>query len=148
MALYNHFTNKSDLLCSIAQHVIGSADFDGRHSDWKDQIRHCFRTLRGICLEHPGLPQLLEVEGAAPLSVRVPMDVTTAALKQAGHDELASLRTFFVLVGFTLSQAAYQTRGPLPGLEPTRRLAKWDFDAAFEYGLKLIIAGVEASANS
>jgi TetR/AcrR family tetracycline transcriptional repressor len=147
MALYNHFTNKRDLLRSIADHVIGGAEFDGHQSDWKDQIRHCFRAMRRICLQHPGLPRLLELEGAAPASVRGPMDVTVNAFAQAGLDELDSLRAFFVLIGFTLSQAAYQTRGPLPGLEPSQRLAEWDFDAAFEYGLEVIILGAGASAN-
>jgi hypothetical protein len=71
------------------------------------------------------------------------MDVTMAALAAAGLDEMESAQAYFVLVGFTLSQAAYQARGPIPDLHASRRLAAdWDYDTAFEYGLDLIIAGV------
>jgi len=143
MALYNHFGGKRDLLRAIAEHVIGRVEFDAGHPDWQGQIRHCFRTLRTICLEHPGLPRLLEIEGAAPPSVFTPMEVAAAALERAGLNELDSLRTFYVLVGFTLSQASYQTFRVGPRVELA---APWDFDASFEYGLELIITGVEATA--
>jgi TetR/AcrR family tetracycline transcriptional repressor len=144
MALYNHFDNKRDLLRGIAEHVIGQAEFNGGHANWRDQLRHCFRTLREICLRHPGLPGLLEMEGAAPPSVLRPMDVALEALQAARLDEIDSLRTSFVLVGFTLSQAGYQARGPVPGLHVTER---WDYDASFEYGLDLIISGIAATAR-
>jgi TetR/AcrR family transcriptional regulator, tetracycline repressor protein len=42
MALYHHFSSKRDLLAAVADHVIGAAEFDGRHVDWRDQIRRCF----------------------------------------------------------------------------------------------------------
>jgi AcrR family transcriptional regulator len=75
MALYNYFSSKRDLLRAVAEHVIDRAEFDGRHADWHEQIRHCFRMLRSICLEHPGLPRLLETEGVAPASVFAPLGV-------------------------------------------------------------------------
>jgi TetR/AcrR family tetracycline transcriptional repressor len=162
MALYNHFSSKRDLLRAVAEHVIDRAEFDGRHADWHGQIRHCFRMLRSICLEHPGLPRLLETEGVAPASVFAPMEVTLRAFEQAGLDAIDSLRTYFILVGFTLGQASYQTRGPFPDLEPSEKVRAeriagrgyrvterldmpetWDFDATFEFGITLILRGVE-----
>ena len=151
MALYNHFDNKRELLCAMADYVINNAQFDGRHADWRGQLRHCFRTLRRVCLQHPGLPGLLEIEGVAPASVFRPMEVAIAALEEAGLDEVDSTRTYFVLVGFTLSQAAYQARGPFPDLHPSRQRRElpqeWDYDASFEYGLTLIITGVVGVAK-
>ena len=166
MALYNHFSSKRELLRAIAERVIGRAEFDGRHADWYEQIRHCFRTLRGICLEHPALPRLLEVEGVAPASVFAPMEVTLRAFEQAGLDAMDSLRTYFMLVSFTLGQASYQTRGPFPDLEPSEKIRAerlagrgytaterldmpktWDFDATFEFGITLILRGVEATIS-
>jgi AcrR family transcriptional regulator len=166
MALYNHFSSKRDLLHAIAEHVIGAAQFDGRRDEWRDQVRHCFDVLRNICLTHPGLPRLLEIDGAAPGSVFAPMEVTLCALQDAGLDEVDSLRTYFLLVNFTLAQAAYQTRGPFPELEPSERIRAerlagrgykaterlempraWDFDASFAFGVSLILRGVEATAS-
>lgn len=166
MALYNHFSSKRDLLAAVADHVVSATEFDGQHADWRDQVRHCFEVLRSLCLRHPGLPGLLERDGAAPASVFAPMEITLRALQEAGLGDLDSLRTYFLLVGFTLSQAAYQTRGPVAALEPservraeriagrgfmaTERLAippTWDFDASFTFGISLILDGVEATAS-
>ncbi len=165
MALYNHFASKRDLLAAVADHVVGAAEFDGGHADWRSQLRHCFRVLRALCLRHPGLPGLLEQDGAAPASVMAPLEVTLRALRQAGLGELDSVRAYFLLVGFSLGQAAYQARGPVPGLDPAEQLrarrlagrgytaterlelpADWDFDASFEFGLTLILDGIEAAA--
>lgn len=166
MAIYNHFSSKRDLLTAVADHVISAAKFDGGHEDWRDQISHCFRALRSLCLRHPGLPSLLEQDGAAPASVFAPLEVTLRALRSAGFDELDSTRTYFLLISFTLGQAAYQTRGPVEGFEPSERVratriagrgyepterlnlpSRWDFDASFDFGLSLILAGTGAMAS-
>jgi TetR/AcrR family transcriptional regulator, tetracycline repressor protein len=163
MALYNHFSSKRDLLAAVAEHLISAAHFDGQHADWREQVRHCFEVLRDLCLQHPGLPGLLEQDDAAPGAAFAPMEVTIVALQSQGMNELDSVRTFFLLVGFTLSQAAYQAR-PIPALEPsekvrTERIAgrgyraterlelppRWDFDASFAFGISLILNGVEAT---
>ena len=166
MALYNHFSSKRDLLSAVAQQVVGAAQFDGHHASWRDQVHHCFEVLRSLCLRHPGLPKLLEIEGAAPACVFAPMEVTLRALQEAGLDDVDSVRTYFLLTSFTLGQAAYQTRGPIPDLEPseqnraeriagrgyraTERLdlpSAWDFDASFAFGVSLILNGVEATVS-
>jgi TetR/AcrR family tetracycline transcriptional repressor len=165
MALYNHFSSKRDLLSAIAESVISAAEFDGAQANWRDQIRHCFEVLRKLCLQHPGLPRLLEIEGAAPANVFAPMEVTLRAVQDAGFDDVNSVRTYFLLMGFTLAHAAYQTR-PMPDLEPsehirakriagrgykvTERLelpATWDFDASFAFGISLILNGIEATVS-
>jgi TetR/AcrR family transcriptional regulator, tetracycline repressor protein len=165
MALYNHFSSKRDLLSAIAESVVGTARFDGAQADWRDRIRHCFEVLRNLCLQHPGLPRLLQFEGAAPASVFAPMEITLRALHEAGLDDVDSVRTYFLLIGFTLAQAAYQTR-PVPDLEPSERIrseriagrgytaterlelpATWDFDASFAFGISLILNGVEATVS-
>lgn len=149
MALYNHFSSKRALLLAVAEHVLGAANFDGRHTRWREQIRHCFDVLRRLCLDHPGLPRLLEIEGAAPAGVFAPMEVSLRALQKAGLDDLASLQTYFVLLSFTLAQGAYQTRGPFPDLEPRGKAAprRWDFDAMFAFGITLILNGVKATVS-
>ena len=166
MALYNHFSSKRDILAAVADHVVSAAEFDGQHADWRDQVRHCFDVLRRLCLRHPGLPGLLEQDGAAPASVFAPMEVTLRAFRQAGLDDIDSTRTYFLLVSFTLGQAAYQTRGPIAGLELSEQIRAdriagrgyavaerlelpptWDFDASFDFGIALVLNGVEATVR-
>jgi AcrR family transcriptional regulator len=163
MAPYNHFSSKRAFLVAVAESVIGSAEFDGGKSSWRDQIHHCFAALRSLCLQHPGLPRLLEMEGAAPATVFAPMEVTLRALSKAGLDDIDSLRTYFVLVGYTLAQAIYQKR-PIPALESSEQVradriagrgydavenlklpAEWDFDASFVFGISLILDGVKSA---
>jgi AcrR family transcriptional regulator len=160
MALYNHFSSKRTLLAAAAESVIAAAQFDGGRADWRDQILNCFVVLRDLCLNHPGLPHLLQTKGAAPTNVFAPMEVTLRALREAGFDDVDSTRTYFLLMSFTLAQSAYQLR-PIPDLETIRaeriagrgyqsveRLelpATWDFDGAFKFGISLILAGVEAT---
>jgi hypothetical protein len=93
------------------------------------------------------------------------MEITLRALHEAGLDDVKSVRTYFLLVGFTLTQAAYQTR-PIPDLEPSLRIcteriagrgykatehlelsATWDFDASFAFGISLVLNGVEATVS-
>ncbi|MPZ40702.1 MAG: hypothetical protein GEU95_22165, partial [Rhizobiales bacterium] len=76
-----------------------------------------------------------------------------------------SVRIYFLLTGFTLAQAGYQTR-PIPDLEPSEKIrteriagrgytaterldlpATWDFDASFAFGISLILDGVEATVS-
>ncbi len=111
MALYNHVSSKRDLLRAVAGHVLGAARFDGGHRDWRTQIGACFRTLRRLCLRHPGLARLLETAGVAPAMVFVPMEVTLRALGRAGLGSRDALRTYFTLVSFTLHQA-FPTSSP------------------------------------
>lgn len=164
MALYNHVASKQDLLRAVAAHVLDHANFDGGLEDWRAQVEFCFHAFRAVCLRHPGLARLLETADVAPAAVFIPMDVTLRALKQAGLSDLDGVRTYFTLVSFTLVQAAYQSRGPYADLEPSEKIRSerlagrgyaaveqlslpedWDFDAAFEFGLRLILDGVEAA---
>lgn len=166
MALYKHVSGKDDLMRAIAEHVLEGADFDGRRRDWRAQVVHCFDELRSICLRHPGLARLLEEANVAPSSAFAPMEVTVAALQQAGLDDIDALRTYFALVGLTLAQAGYQARGPILDLEPAEAIRSrklegkgyatveslelttdWDFDGAFAFGVRLVLDGVEAAVR-
>jgi AcrR family transcriptional regulator len=164
MALYNHVSSKSDLLRSIAAHVLDNANFDGGASDWRTQLTYCSRELRAVCLRHPGLARLLEVADLAPAAVFAPMEVVVKALTQAGMSAIDAVRTYFTLISFILVQASYQSRGSYTDLEPSERIRSeriagrgydaleqvelpkdWDFDSAFEFGLGLILDGVDTA---
>ncbi len=166
MALYNHFNSRHSLLGATAEHIISATVFDSDHADWRDRVRHCFNVFRRLCLKHPSLPGLLETPGVAPTSVFAPMNVTIRALTEAGLDDLNGMRTYFLLVSFTLGQTSYQIRGPFQDLEPTAKVraeggarrnggsgnpgssSTWDFDSAFTFGIELILRGIEAHCST
>jgi AcrR family transcriptional regulator len=164
MALYNHVGSKQDLLGGIAEHVAGRTDFFCDDPDWRERIRSCFRRLRKACLAHPGSVELMERLDAPPLAVFRPLEITLAALEEAGADPKDGLKAYFALMNFTLGQISYEVRGPFQGLDPSNAAGNgrlegythieaamssepWDFDGAFEFGLSTILSGVEQLAG-
>jgi TetR/AcrR family transcriptional regulator, tetracycline repressor protein len=162
MALYNHVSDKQDLLQGVARLLLDQASFTSDDPDWRERIRACFRELRNVGLAHPSAPRLLEVAGVAPLSVFRPMETTLAALAEIAMDRQDALRAYFLLTNFTLGQVSYEVRGPFKDLDPREALRSqrlhdagfahveraasfenWDFDSAFEFGLSVILAGLE-----
>jgi AcrR family transcriptional regulator len=162
MALYNHVSNKKDLLGSIAEHLTAQIDFDCDTPEWRDRIRTCFRRLREACLAHPSAVRLMESLEVAPLAVFRPMEITLGALDEASVTGDDAVRTYFLLMNFTMGQLSYELRGPFEGLDAAQALAgkrlegaefahikqsvcstEWDFDRAFEFGLSVILGGIE-----
>ena len=162
MALYNHIRSKKDLLGSIAEYLTAKIDFDCDAPDWSERILICFRRLREACLAHRSAVRLMESLEIAPPAVFRPMEITLAALDEAGVTGEDAVRTYFLLMNFTMGQISYEVRGPFEGLDPSQALAgkrlegaefahiqrsvrssEWDFDSAFEFGLSVILRGVE-----
>ena len=162
MAVYNHVASKKDLLEGIAAHIVSRIDFSSRSSDWRKRVCTCFRRLRQSCLRHPNVIPLLEGLDVVPLAVFTPMQITLAALAEAGVSTDDALKAFYTLINFTMGQISYEVRGPFKGLDPASlsrdNLKKpefaiirqagvskqWDFDEAFEFGLSVILAGLDA----
>jgi TetR/AcrR family transcriptional regulator, tetracycline repressor protein len=167
MALYNHVRDKQDLLRGIAAMILEEVDFTSDDPDWRERIRFAFRQLRAICLAHSGAARVMEVVDEAPLSIFALMEVTLAALDEIGMATDDAMRAYTLLTNFTLGQVSYELRGPFTALDPMevgrrRALAgagyphvqraatqeAWDFDRAFEFGISVILSGLEQRATS
>jgi hypothetical protein len=94
-----------------------------------------------------------------------PMEATLAALQEAGIGLQEALQAYFLLTNFTMGQVSYEIRGPFRGLDPAEAVRRrvilpgdfplgvkaasagnWDFDAAFELGLEIIIEALKSRA--
>jgi TetR/AcrR family transcriptional regulator, tetracycline repressor protein len=162
MALYNHVSGKRDLLQAVAERVVSEAEYHPRNGDWKKVARGCFRAIRRACLAHPGAVVLVESARQLPATVFGPMEITLRAFHTAGFQRDDALRAYFVLMTFTLGQMKSQLKGWSDGVDraaalrdgrisearfPTvvqARTEQWDFDKFFEFGLSVILAGLEA----
>jgi hypothetical protein len=82
-----------------------------------------------------------------PQAVFLPMQITLGALADIGIEGDDAMRAYYLLVNFTLGQTAYEVHGPFEGLEAPSGAA-WDFDRAFEFGLRTILAGLAAQVGS
>lgn len=167
MALYNHVEDKEDLLQGIARHLLDGTQFSSASPDWRERIGACFRVLRNLCLAHPDAVRLMETIAVAPLAVFSPMEITLAALENVVKSGEDALCAYFLLINFTLGQVSYETRGPIKSLEVREALEKetlkdagfphieraasqqsWDFTRAFEFGLSIILAGLDAQSKT
>jgi TetR/AcrR family tetracycline transcriptional repressor len=165
MALYNHINDKQDLLEAIAQDVVEELRVPTETGDWQQRLRAIFRSLRRVCLENPHAIPVIENAEVLPAVFR-PMEAALAALKEAGLGLKEGLQTYFLLTNFTMGQASYEITGPFRGLDPSEAVQRrtilsrdfplvveavaageWDFDAAFEFGLDVIIDGLAARSN-
>lgn len=159
MALYNHVADKDDLLRGVAEAMVDQAGFAGDEPDWRDRIAACFRELRRVCRAHPEAVRLLETLESPPLKVFRPLEITLGALAEIGIEGEDALCAFYLLTNFTLGQASYEARGPFEGLDPRGRAATgdlaraeipagadWDFDRAYDFGLRTILVGLAANA--
>jgi TetR/AcrR family transcriptional regulator, tetracycline repressor protein len=162
MAIYNHVADKKDLLETVAKAVIEGAQFAQPGGEWHERIRNCFRELRRVCLAHPSIIKITQMPGIAPTAVFHPMHITLAALEEIGLSHQDAMRAHFLLLNFVLGQVSYEVYGPYPDLDPANsplrgnfsdeeaaRIApavqvEWDFDAAFEFGLSVILGGLNA----
>lgn len=94
------------------------------------------------------------------------MEITLAALADAGIELVEALRAYFLLTNFTLGQVSYEIEGPSRALDPAEAVRchrilgedfphverlpygeRWDFDAAFEFGLTVILRGLECQIH-
>ncbi|MGE3993376.1 TetR/AcrR family transcriptional regulator, partial [Pseudorhodoplanes sp.] len=157
MALYNHVSDKQDLMAGIAQAVVEELRIPAMTGNWQERLCAIFRALRQICLANPHAIPVIEKAQVLPAIFR-PMEAALGALQDAGIRQQDGLRAYFMLTNFTLGQVSYEIRGPFRGLDPaeavrTRAIdaaefplvvsavtaGDWDFDAAFEFGLDTII---------
>jgi AcrR family transcriptional regulator len=167
MALYNHVSDKQDLIKGIAEAVVQELDIPAGEGDWRERLRACFRALRKVCLANPRSIPLVEMSEVLHPAVFRPMEATLAALQEAGIDLKDAMRAYFLLTNFTMGQVSYEIRGPFRGLDPSEAVRRgtivadefplvvkaasagdWDFDAAFELGLDIIIDGLAARAGA
>lgn len=165
MALYNHVGSKQDLMDGIAQAVVEELPLPAVMGDWRERLRVIFRALRRICLANPRTIPLTERAEVLPAIFR-PMEAALAALERAGIEQQDGMRAYFLLTNFTLGQVSYEIRGPFRGLDPAEAVrdrtilpndfplvaraesgGDWNFDAAFEFGLQTIIAGLAARST-
>src|SRR5918997_3223142 len=84
MAIYNHVSSKDDLVQGIANAVVQDLHVAGVRGPWRQRVRGCFRALRQVCLANPRTIPLVEAADVLHPAVFRPMEMTLAALVEAG----------------------------------------------------------------
>jgi TetR/AcrR family tetracycline transcriptional repressor len=162
MSLYNHVPNKSALLDGMVEVLLGELEVPPENGGWDERIREGYRSFRRLAHEHPNV---------FPLLVNRPPDTMDGAwlveeflktLGEAGFGKETALNAFRALSSYTFGYAMAEIRGfalepdgfrlgayrlspeEFPRISELKpQLETVDHDAEFEFGLDLILTGLQ-----
>ena len=172
MSLYHHVADKDDLLDGVCARVM--TDFRIPERDdrpWSERARHGAHEWRRVLKAHPNVISLF-AERSKPMtdvSALRPMEYALSLIMESGADEREAVQVFNVMGGyimgfvmmetgqmFTAGALDSQNPDPVASLPnfPTAQLpciaaamphlATCDPDDQFEFGLDLLLGGLQA----
>ena len=172
MAIYHHLPNKRALLRALIEEIFsGMRIMDVEETgDWRGRVRAWASAFRDVARAHPKLvPQLASHPEAAAEATLRSTEELYAAFEAAGMTPSEILGAVGVVVdylnGFALAEASgslgepdehremlemldARPQGELPAMRRTlEALASEDLATDFEFGLQVVLAGLEATIN-
>ncbi len=161
MSLYHHVEDKAGLLDGVFELVLGKLPpAPRRTTSWQRAVKERAESFRAVLLAHPRLVPLFATRPAVTVESLRHVEHSLELLKAAGLSARASLDAFQVVVAYVVGHAISTVRDPeletsgpdyaqldaadfprvteLVALLPTH-----DLDAEFQFGLELLISGLE-----
>jgi AcrR family transcriptional regulator len=174
MSLYNHVANKDDILDGMADRVAEQFDLPEDASSWREAMRRRAVSAHKVFAEHPWAPMLFDSRGSSGPSALRYYDWVLGTLVRAGFSLEGAARAFSLLdsyiYGFGIQQfnfsAADDDMSPeeraemmLAFIPPEQypylhRMAThamqtgYDAEADFEFGLEIVLDGLERVLGS
>ena len=172
MSLYHHVEDKDDLLDGICEQVMAGFEFPDASGDWAEDCRRGARAWRDLLRQHPNVMTLFAQQRGPVRSVESlrPMEYALRLLRTAGLSDLDTAQAFHAFGGYIqgfvmmelgsiaggIDQEHLTKQAELTGNLPddfavlravSPHLADCDFDQRFEFGLDLLIRGLEAKVS-
>lgn len=173
MSLYNHVTNKDDILDGIVDLVVEEIAIPSAATDWRKAMSERAVSVLHSVKKHPWASALMDSRvSSGPARLRY-LDTMIGTLRRAGFSIELSARAFSVLdcyiYGFARQllnkapsdrgssrkqAAAFRDAMPDEAYPSLARLAEWaaekgyDENADFDFGLTLILDGLERILKS
>ncbi len=161
MSLYNHVTNKADLLDGIFETVLAALPPPRRTSSWASALRGGARGLRAVLRAHPAVIPIFAARPAVTPASLAHVESALSTLRNAGFSVHDALSVFQIVVAYVVGHTA-QAHAPVRPSErstpayaeldasvfPTVRevaaaLSHHDIDREFNIGLEALMAGFE-----
>jgi AcrR family transcriptional regulator len=172
MSLYHHVVDKEDLLDGVCERVMTEFEFPEPVEDWRENARRGARAWRQLLRKHPAVMRLFAEERGPVRSVESmrPMEFALGILRSSGISERDTAQAFHAfggyIQGFVMMEFGSIAAGAgpehlsahaafadaLPDDFATLRavaphFADCDADEQFEFGLDLLIRGLEAKVS-
>jgi AcrR family transcriptional regulator len=169
MSLYNHVANKDDILDGIVDVVFGEIGLPPKGADWKPAMRQRGISAREVLARHPWAIGLMESRSQPGHATLQHHDAVIGALREGGFSIPMAAHAYSVLDGYIYGFALTHTNLPFVTSQETAELAQdimgrfsaqqyphlteltvkhvlqagYDYVQEFEYGLDLILDGLE-----
>lgn len=161
MAVYRHFPNKAAVLAGVVEALLGELVIPPPSSvPWQAVFREVARAYRALLLRHPHAIPLLAALPLSDPAAAGAAGAVMAQLRAAGFDAQAALKTLATITSYVVGIAQWEVgTAPLrvegreftfpPDADPylvelLPQLAEDDCDETFEFGLDVIVRGLES----
>lgn len=154
-ALYWHVKSKEDLGLLLFDHLIDDLDYGDPTGDWRGDIRRMAHALRRRLVETRDITRLFpEDYSSGPRAIR-PLELGLGVMRRAGLPANEALHAYGVALSFIVGWARFevtrranQTSAAQPPADLFPNIAwalagRAEPDGGFDYGLDLLIAGLE-----
>jgi AcrR family transcriptional regulator len=172
MALYYHFANKDEVIDGMVDLVFSEIDLPAAGADWKTAMRRRAQSLRETLLRHRwalGLMESRRTPGPANLRHH---DAVIGSLRSAGLDMPTIAHAYSLLDSYIYGFALFMANLPFDPSEEVAELGEvtlrafpldaypnlvayisamrpgYDYGEEFEYGLDLVLDGLQRAAGS
>jgi AcrR family transcriptional regulator len=167
-SLYNHVTGKDDLLDGMAESAVSEIDVPCEDVGWKEAMRRRAISAREVFARHSWAAALHDSRGRTGANSLSYVDGVLGVLIRAGFPPAAAANAFLVIdsyiYGFERRQSSLAMEGDVAGTEAAQEVVAaipegaypnalrvaaefartpFDQDAAFDFGLGLILDGLE-----
>jgi AcrR family transcriptional regulator len=143
MALYRHVGSKERLLEGVTELLLEDLDVrPGDSASWIDAWHAIARSYRRLARSHPGAFRLLALSPLTTAARFERAQVPVAILREAGFSDATAERAFRTLLsyadGYLLRELA----------DANGELTPEEADAAFDFGIQMILAGLQQHLTS
>jgi AcrR family transcriptional regulator len=165
-SLYNHVSGKDDLLDGMVEQAVRLIELPGEDADWKEAMRRRAVSARAVFTRHRWAASLIDSRERSGLGSPSYADRVLGTLLRAGFSPRAAGNAFLALDSYIYGyerQRSNLSLGAEDGTEPVREVPEtvegafpslvlvaaeyaaepFDDGAAFEFGLGLILDGLE-----
>ncbi|GAB2779289.1 TetR/AcrR family transcriptional regulator C-terminal domain-containing protein [Nocardioides salsibiostraticola] len=171
MTIYHHVPNKEAILDGMVDRVFAEIELP-EGDDWKEAIRHRSRSARAVLARHPWAAPLMESRTHPGPATLTHHDAVLGCLREAGFSVAMTGHAYALLDAYLYGFALQETNLPATGGQDMSDLAEaitaqfaagdyphllefttqhvlqpgYDFGDEFEFGLTLLLDGLERSA--
>jgi AcrR family transcriptional regulator len=174
MSLYNHVSNKTDLLDGMIDNVFAEIDLPTGEADWRTAMRRRAVSARKVLSRHRWAIGLMESRSTPGPATLHHHDAVIGILRGAGFSIEMTAHAFSALDSYIYGFALQESSLPLGTADETARAAQaimarfasgqypnltemtvehvlrpgYDYGNEFEYGLDLILDGLERARHT